>query len=386
MTNPLNPKLYQALKRRFNDVRIANEGVPYISAENSGQSGEYYVVNCPSCGDQRFRLWINHMYGVRGENGDDHLNMCYCYNENCFNDHQKRLQLHDMIFPFGYRRRQSLGQIRSVRGPQQQANRARTIQLPSTVPLDTPSSIRGTDYLRSRGFDIHELSNSWQIQYCVNCRSSSPQIYDRIVIPIYEYRQEELTGQCNVNLAGWQARTVDSYNSQCKYLFMSGFRKQQVLYGLPQATQSAGPLVVVEGPTDVWRLGSNAVATFGKTISSQQIALLIRYFADRPIIVIFDRDARAESERAVCSIQRERENWGIRSPVLNLQLPENVNDVAECSREWIWHWIWQSAPACFYPTNQELNSVPGGAQRSAESTELSVDSHEGDGGGWEIEL
>lgn len=54
-------------------------------------------------------------------------------------------------------------------------------------------------------------------------------------------------------------------------------------------------VMVVEGVTDVWRLGDGAVATFGTSLSktSPQIMLLQRF---RKVFVIFDTEPKAQAK------------------------------------------------------------------------------------------
>ena len=403
MSNPLNPQLYNALSRRCGDVKIANAGEPFIPAERSGsfvgqrpfpkpiQAGEYYRVNCPCCSDQRQRLYVNHMFAVRTDDGDDHLYLCICHNEGCINTLQKQLRLHNKIYPFRYGRCQTPDQITS--SPTQVAhpvaNQQEPVQLPVLIPLSEPAAIGAAQYLSGRGFDCQEVSTHWNVGYCSSSPESSPRIHDRLVIPIYAYRQNLLTQVPEVYLAGWQAREVNpGHPSSCKYLSMKGLRKNQLLYGIPQAIATTGPLIIVEGPTDVWRLGTKAVATFGKTISSHQIALLTQYFYNRPIIVIFDQDASAESERAASQIRSEWRKYGIRTPVTTLSPPEGYKDIGDCPRDYIWQYIRYYAAgilASINPGNAlqpegTSNFIPAGSETINHSTAAGMVN------GWEVEL
>jgi hypothetical protein len=49
----------------------------------------------------------------------------------------------------------------------------------------------------------------------------------------------------------------------------------ECLYGIDNVVSDK--VVIVEGPTDVWRLGPGSVATFGKNFSIAQIRLLLKY-------------------------------------------------------------------------------------------------------------
>jgi hypothetical protein len=51
------------------------------------EGGEDYAVCCPVCFDRRFRLYINHNFGMRepttGKLFNHLMNMVHCFNEDC---------------------------------------------------------------------------------------------------------------------------------------------------------------------------------------------------------------------------------------------------------------------------------------------------------------
>jgi hypothetical protein len=94
---PLNQDLYDQLVSRFGRVKIGNPGVPmaYSVVKNpitqrndimvsARQCGEYYIVCCPYCKDNRFRLWINHRWGTEDPVTGTTFwpsRWAYCFNE-----------------------------------------------------------------------------------------------------------------------------------------------------------------------------------------------------------------------------------------------------------------------------------------------------------------
>lgn len=355
MYEPLNLGLYNCLVRRFTHVEIANVQEPFTP----GHSGEYYRVSCPFCDDTRQRLWINHMFNVVDpSNGDDRIFLAICYNEGCIDTREIQLKLVDMIYPFGYRRRRYLEKQRQQQEslplwrPPQFPTFDSPAQLPPCFSLAESISLPAHQYLVGRGFDPTEIADRWEVGFSLLSPNTRPRLFQQLVIPIYDFKTSILSAavrfpsQGDKYLAGWVARKTSEDSAGPKYLFMKDLRKSSLLYGLPQAVQTQGPIIVVEGVTDVWRAGSNAVATLGKSLSLDQTNKLVQYFAGRPIIVMYDVDAIEDSTNAVAAIRSARSKYGDRAPLLQSLPPEGSADVGESSREAVWDRIREAcAPA-----------------------------------------
>lgn len=359
MSNPLNPQLYKALLKAFGDVRIANEGEAYIPMASSyggrgssppAHAGEYYCVKCPTCRDTRPRLWINHRWGVMTSNGsdkDDHLYLAHCFNEECFTSREEQRALYEKVYPFTYGRRVKQSELttsaNTAASPEPVALKPVSMP-PGLLSLRDPQSAHAAAYLESRGFDLDELEQDWGVRYCLYAPAVRPRIFQRIVVPIHVLRPSLRTGNpCDTILAGWQSRYVgdDVPQNQEKYWSMAGMKKSHLLYGLPRAVDHRGtPLIVVEGVTDVWRLGVDAVSPLGKNISQVQRQLLVRHFDGRPIVVFFDQGATAEARRAANDIRSMRRAYGDNSPVVVVTPPQGRDDVAECTRQEAWATVW----------------------------------------------
>lgn len=366
MPNPLNPGLYDALEREFGSVTIANEGCQYVGYRQPSMyrrgkwdtpaafAGEYYRVSCWQCNDTRQRLWVNHMFGVVDEGGDDHLYLAHCFNESCVVSRDVQMELFDRLFPFNYNARRNLGSLRRVSAPVPQPVAPVVdvpVALPSPLlPLHDPSAARACDYLHSRGFSPSLLAETYGIAYCPESHNPRPAIHDRLVIPIYTLRRSSVFDEQRDEgvLAGWQARALYETN-QAKYLTMKDMAKSNVLYGLPQAKRSTGPVVVTEGVTDVWRLRHNAVASLGKTVSERQCQLILQHFGNRPIVVLFDRDAAEENHVAAQAIRRTRRMYQNEGPVIAGQLPDGRDDAGDCSHVEVWAAVWASLQGIVVP-------------------------------------
>jgi hypothetical protein len=160
------------------------------------------------------------------------------------------------------------------------------LQLPRN--LQTISSVHQS-YLRSRGFIPEELARVWGLQ------STSPSGFykHRIFIPV-RFEGHTVSFQ-----------TLSPYEGVSpKYLGCSDEREiiphKHMLYGFDYAVEK-NRCVVVEGVTDVWRLGPGAVALFGVKWTQEQVVMICNNF-DR-VTVMLDADVpKAQVNRLVQTI------------------------------------------------------------------------------------
>jgi DNA primase len=120
---------------------------------------------------------------------------------------------------------------------------------------------RHYDYLESRGFEPERLEREWGLLGTGAIGSYKW----RIIIPIYfqgalvSYTSRDVTGRAELKYKACpQAEEV--------------VKHKKTIYGLDRA--SAGTVIVVEGPPDVWRLGPGAVALYGTAFTPTQVGLL----------------------------------------------------------------------------------------------------------------
>lgn len=362
MTKPLNPRLFRRLQDTFGSVRISNQGVPTMIDHRPDwlqrcgrlkaevvERGETYVVSCPFCSDTRGRLYVCHRWAVRDEKtGDDMLHLARCFNEGCLATREAQKELHALVFPRG-----KYGRTMEVRlkpqAPTTEPLVPIQIVLPEGTPLtELPKEHPAIEYLRRRKFAPERLARQWGVYFCEENRErpgqdqqARPHFYQpRIVYPVYALPvlglSDEAGPTSTLRLAGWQARTIDDDSEAPKYFTACGMRRNELLYGLPQAIRTEGPIVVVEGVTDVWRFRANAVALFGKTISPVQCGLFLRHFAGRPIVVLLDRDAAEDARRVCQKIRSSRATSGEDAPVVFARLPACRKDPGECTYKEAW--------------------------------------------------
>ena len=335
----LNPDLYQALTVSFTSVSVSGDNelrqvLTLPDWQDGGRlrsqvvaSGEQYRVDCPYCNDTRQRLYFSYQWAVSDPDGNDNLHLVKCFNEDCLASKPRQQDLLKRVYPLGRERRAGLAPPVAMPSPQPFVP-----SLPDgiLVPVDQlPDAHPAVAYLRQRNFDPAAIWEAWQVRFCELSVSARPSPTQRLIIPIYALESQTVT-----RLAGWQARYVGDCPAEVpKYLSCKGMKKSHLLYGLPEARSRSGPVVIVEGPTDVWRLGPGAVALFGKDMSLPQRQLLDQHLPGRHVVVMLDRDAQDNA----AELQRTLLNRG-RVAVL-AGLPDGRDDVGDCTSQEAWQQV-----------------------------------------------
>jgi len=304
----LRPDLYQRLNTRphFGGVIVANDGVPLTSVltqkgDRKGRDveewGEAYRTNCPFCYDTRHRLYVNHRWGLKdADTGTHNWWLCHCFNEDCVAEFKAQMVLRTMVYDDA-----SPGQADVLRAPVRVASRG-PVTLPGVcVPVTTlPPQHVASRYLDERGFS--HLAAILQLQYCewMPPPPAPDQLaHRRLIIPMF---MDDV-------LVTWQGRLIDSggWADAPKYVTATGTSKSAVLYNFSVAKRSAGgTVVVVEGPTDVWRYGPEAVATLGKKASMIQLQLLSHTWPGALFLVDGDDlDAETKARQSVTELNRQ---------------------------------------------------------------------------------
>lgn len=309
---PLTPGLYQKLQSIFGEVRVANEGDECVHhdepdhgehfslsgvARPAGRRrqtidspGEYYRVNCPLCGDERFRLWVSHRL-------QDFPWLMHCYRCEGYRDRANRQSFYDMLFRPGQARlqvrrghRYNPGDLDAYRHPGDLVPLRR-------LPVNHPAR----SYLLGRLFDPDYLSDRYAV--CVCTHPADPKwslMRGRITLPVM-FRHKTV---------GWQGRypaDLPDWKNTPKYFGMPGQWKKYVLYNFDAALRMPWA-VIVEGVTDVWRIGPFAMAPLGSSIGPYQYQLLATAYAGRPLGIMFDGDDPRAAEKAQAVYDRLAES------------------------------------------------------------------------------
>lgn len=133
-------------------------------------------------------------------------------------------------------------------------------------------------YLIERGFDPAELEKLWKIKGI----SISSYLPWRIFIPIIYHGRT----------VSWTTRSISHSNKITRYISASlkeeSTPHKSLLYGEDYARQA---IIITEGPFDVWRIGTGAVATLGTGYSQAQAFRMTSY---PKRVICFDNEKEAQ--------------------------------------------------------------------------------------------
>jgi len=245
------------------EVILQEHGVEYIDSGHHHCHEGWIQLNCPFCTDGAYGWHL-------GYNLETHRFNCWRCGK-----HSVWEVLNALIpLPKGalYKLTQEVRRGAPDTKPQRVVVRKALPKAPlGTGPLDSQHK----RYLRKRRFSPARLINEWDIKATGHL---SGEWSWRIVIPIYDEEG---------NIEAYQGRTI-SKSVKPKYRTSEG-APSDLLYGIHRAKGDA--VIIVEGVTDVWRLGAGAVATMGVDWGKEQANRLRRY--DRRYIA-FDPEETAQ--------------------------------------------------------------------------------------------
>lgn len=213
---------------------------------------------------------------------------------------------------------------------------------------ELPHDHQAVNYIRSRKFDIAELSNVYGVKYCNNGRTFAG-IFNTTGALIFPFW---VKGE----LIGWQARLTynpDSLtDSDCemvgltrdvdgdwvkppKYWTSPGLEKGRILYNYDWANRSE-VVVISEGVFDAIGIGKSGVAALGKGVTDQQVGLIIDNMRWKLAVIMLDPgDATKEMEMLEASLRHTVKT-------LRVEL-QGYKDPGEAPREEIWLQIGRAA-------------------------------------------
>lgn len=295
----INRQLYDLLQRRFGgNVQVFNEDEPMVAEYEPhidnptkrrlvpSSPGEEYRVSCPKCTDTRYRLYINHRWGVFDTVSETlNLWLAHCWNEECFTDYDAQRWLYDEVYSGS---KLKIGDLN--KGKPERRREPGKVQSAGAIWLlddliDKSPYHSCIEYLERRLINPRYIGKTFGVGYC--SESAFTKARHRIMAPVY-YRGKLVT---------WQARYIgDPPKGVEKWYTCPGSHKSFHLYNVERAC-SHRTIIVVEGPGDVWSVGLPGVAIMGKVISKQQTELLARHYQPGTTVAIVLDPKQDEKER-----------------------------------------------------------------------------------------
>lgn len=152
---------------------------------------------------------------------------------------------------------------------------------PEGATTDLPQIHR--DYLSYRGFDS-SIIKKYKLRACY----TTGRYKYRLIIPIF--LNNKIITFTSLDVTGRQS---PKYKHQD--LSSAVVAPKHTLYNIDSVTHE-GNVAIVEGITDVWRIGDGAVCTFGTQYTKKQISLLIQKEI-KNAFVLFDAEAEKQAQK-----------------------------------------------------------------------------------------
>ena len=250
---------------KFNSEKFFQDHqIPFYPAGTKNVPKGHIGINCPFCGDQSHHLIFN-------------LEGWFC---KCWRCGKKNVnQVVSVLLKIPYREAEAVSkQYKDSSGPTvrnvfERKRGSDKVKFPSGCGPLLNSHL---SYLSKRNFDPYEIQSKWGI---LGTNHLDFTYRHRIIIPIYYHHK----------LVSFHSRDITGLQEP-KYVAAKPDNEvilhKNLLYGFDYVSKNS--IVVVEGPTDVWRLGYGSVCTFGTQWTVAQASILIEYF--NKIFIIFDKD------------------------------------------------------------------------------------------------
>lgn len=254
------------------DIRdfLSEHDIRYTTAGKNVSSG-WIEIHCPFdyCSDPSYHL------GINIESGNFHCWICGA--KGSFVSLVKKLL--DCTFTDAKQeveKYENSSQVTHERINQHTATTVDINELLSKYSPILPTQYR--EYLINRNFDPDYLQQTYGIRE----GGIAGYFAYRLIIPIFSHGF----------LQNLTSRTIDKYQVP-KYLHLpnsQGFKPiKQLLYNIDKIN-IGGKVIICEGVFDVWRIGDEAIATFGTEVTSEQIFILSKKKLSK-VRIVFDSDA-----------------------------------------------------------------------------------------------
>lgn len=246
----------------FDIIRFLNDQkIEYRSSGKNIGRGWVGIRKCPFCGDRKYHLGMHKKTA----------------NLSCFRCGTKVWILEYLMESYKCTRAQAREAIKGYVDWNQSGQDEHILSKPSRIKLPIGATQEfpkaHLQYLESRGFGLETIQR-FSLSACLYYSTWKY----RVIIPIlYQEKMVAFTGRA---IAGQDPRYLHSPSEE------SVIPVKSCLYNLDLATKHT---IIVEGPTDVWKLGSGAVCTFGTKYTNRQLNLLRKNGCEKATL-IFDPD------------------------------------------------------------------------------------------------
>jgi DNA primase len=236
--------------------------IPHLTEGKNCQAG-WVNTNCPFCNDKS-----NHL----GYNLTGHYFNCW---------HCGKLDLYKVIKRLTHGNVYEIIKKYSISTAVRQHLKKKEIIKKKLIVPETKLKQIHKKYLIGRNFDPDFLIKKYDLRGTINV----PNGYKyRIIAPIY-YKGE---------IVSFQGRDVTG-KQELRYKACKQEREvvchQNILYNLDNCKKEW--IVIVEGITDVWRLGDNSASVFGIEYTPYQVSCLSSY---KTVFTIFDDEEEAQKQ------------------------------------------------------------------------------------------
>lgn len=260
---------------------LSKHNIPYVTEGNKHCTEGWVNIHCPFCtGSQDYHLGIH-------EDGKA-ANCWRCGSHSVVSVLQQLLKI---------TKGEAIQKLKESGSASSFSRRAEEAKV-SIFPLRFPKPYSKLTpyykkYLENRNFDPDYLEEEWGLlQTGPSSFLDNISYSHRILIPI----------RWNGEIVSFQGRDITG-KSERKYLACSKRREKihhkNILYGKQEQWKTASGIIVVEGVTDVWRLGPGSVATFGIKFKMEQVMALSK-INDR-FFIVFDSDQDAQNQAKILS-------------------------------------------------------------------------------------
>ena len=329
-TNILNDFLYHNLVKTFKSVKLSKEGQQCIYSVHGDKVnitdwGECYRVCCPGCiNDTKHHLYIPHFYNAE-ISGIRMPKVVKCF-RGCG------------ITPTDFDVYLQAGVPNKLiyKGDPDILGVIKFKPHISYIPVTRAKDSDAYRYMYGRGFGDFTL-DLYNVGVCTGVDDSR---YDFLLGWVVF-----VTGDKDMTFA-YQLRQPTEKDVELRYMTLEGSKPTYYMFGYPQASATKFNFVIlVEGPTDVLRIGPPAVCMSSSSLSTKQLQLLWARWHDGVVFYTIDTDDAKFEEKQKAIHDRL---FGQFADVVPLQLDSGM-DPANYTREAIWDIIIRTASTISLP-------------------------------------